>query len=158
MNLHLPAHLLAALANADRHSPPLGMHPVTWEIWRPVLLDIAERARRFQPPEDDPDKRFAGAALRRTIQIRDTHCVGIGCRAPATASEIDHLRDHAKGGPTDEENEAPACTYDHTVKHKAGWKVKRTEHGYLWTNRLGHTYLVPHRPVDPDAEPDIPPF
>ncbi len=158
VNLHVPAHLLAVLAEADRYDPPFGMHPVTWEIWRPVLLDIAERAARFRPPEDDPKNRFASAALRRIIQIRDTQCVGIGCRAPATASEIDHLKDHAKGGPTDEINEAPACKYDHTVKHKAGWKVKRTDAGYLWTSRLGHTYLVPHRPVDPDAEPDLPPF
>ena len=43
---------------------------------------------------------FAGAALRRHIQIRDRYCVFPGCRRTARACDIDHTVEFRDGGPT----------------------------------------------------------
>ncbi len=136
--------------------------------WEAVVADIARRTDRQPgaPPTgdrrhgtDDPRRRFPNAALRRAVQIRKRRCVGPGCRAPASSTDIDHVRDHAKGGPTLDWNLDPNCRHDHTLKHK-GWPLRAIGNDrYLWTSRLGHTYRVDVPPIvedlpDPDPAGD----
>jgi hypothetical protein len=86
--------------------------------------------------------------LRRYLQIRDRHCVGPGCRAPARSADIDHTHEHSHGGSTVEGNLANACRHDHRLKHDGGWRLHQPEPGRLvWTTRLGHTYPIEPAPI-----------
>ncbi|WP_435527167.1 DUF222 domain-containing protein [Microbacterium aurantiacum] len=53
------------------------------------------------------DRYTPNAALKRLLLARDVRCAFPGCRHPALRSEIDHRKDHAKGGTTDEDNLGP---------------------------------------------------
>jgi hypothetical protein len=67
----------------------------------PVLSDLARQYANAQHLSDaDPTRRTPGAVLRRYLQIRDRHCIMIGCRYPARGTDADHTTDHAQGGPT----------------------------------------------------------
>ncbi|MGQ0465339.1 MAG: DUF222 domain-containing protein [Sporichthyaceae bacterium] len=148
VNLHVHLGLLEACLRADAEGGIADfLEPEVWERWRTVLLDIAIRAAEPPPAPDDSEKRFAGARMRREVQLLHGRCIGVGCRAPARRSDLDHRHDHAKGGKTTPENSAPLCRRDHGGKHEGGWKLDRLEHGHRWTSRLGHRYDVPDRPV-----------
>ena len=78
--------------------------------------------RPVPPVETDPSRRFPGAALGRWIRARDRTCRAPGCHRPARDTDIDHTRDHARGGPTAHDNLAALCHHHHLLKD-AGWKV-----------------------------------
>lgn len=88
-------------------------------------------------------------------------CVGVGCRAPASGAQIDHLIDYRHGGITVESNLDPACAYDHRLKTDGGWQLRRLDPGpetgivFEWITRLGHHYVEPVEPVLPPP-PDPP--
>lgn len=148
VDLHVHAGLLDRCVEAAASGGmPDFLEPEVWDAWRPVLVDIAARAAEPPPPSGDPDRRFAGAHLRRDVQLADGRCVGVGCRAPARRSDLDHRHDHAKGGKTTPENSAPACRRDHRRKHEGGWILEAVAGGYRWTSRLQHTYEVLVPPV-----------
>ncbi len=121
------------------------------KAWDAVLFDLSEK---LQDPKTvrllDPRRRAPGAALRREVTTAITTCVGSGCRAPASTGDLDHLRDHAKGGETVGANLDPMCRHDHRVKTEAGWSLRRVADTFEWTTRLGHVYLVPVPPVLPN--------
>ena len=137
VELHIPAALLADLA----------AHPDTGGLggqWAAVIVDIAAQYATYrahqvrpdagQPGGQDPGARFAGAALRRHVQIRDRTCVHPGCRCPARHAELDHTIDHAHGGLTTDTNSGPACSHDHQLKHDGGWRLTQPEPGhFVWT-------------------------
>ena len=86
----------------------------------------------------DPTARFAGAALRRHIQLRDRSCVFMGCRCPARGADLDHTLDHARHGATNDANQGPACRHDHRLKHVGGWRLSQPEPGYFfWVSPSG---------------------
>ncbi len=122
------------------------------KAWDSVLADLSEKV---QDPKTvrllDPRRRAPGAALRREVTTAITTCVGSGCRAPATTGDLDHLKDHAKGGDTVGANLDPMCRHDHRVKTEAGWALRRVADTFEWTTRLGHVYLVPIPPMLPDV-------
>ncbi|HUR75590.1 MAG TPA: DUF222 domain-containing protein [Sporichthya sp.] len=130
--------------------------PALVRSWDAVLYDLSEKLRE---PETvrllDPRRRAPGAALRREVTTAIKTCVGSGCRAPARAGDVDHLKDHAKGGDTVKDNLDPVCRHDHRVKTEAGWQLRRVADTFEWTTRLGHVYLVPIPPVLPKM-PDPP--
>ncbi|MGQ0846866.1 MAG: DUF222 domain-containing protein [Sporichthyaceae bacterium] len=149
VDLYLTPRLLAQCAEAaETGEVPDYVETETWIAWRRVLADIAERATEPPPPED-PDRRFAGARLRRRVQHAHGRCIGVGCRAPARSCDLDHRHDHAKGGKTTEENNAPACRGDHMLKTEGGWALRRIENGHRWISRLRHLYDVPDEPLRP---------
>ncbi len=122
----------------------------------PVLFELSEKlAEPATVRLLDPRRRAPGAALRREVIAAIDTCIGSGCRAPASTGDIDHLKDHAKGGDTVEANLDPVCRHDHRVKTEAGWQLRRVEDTFEWTTRLGHVYLVPIEPVLPTV-PDPP--
>ncbi|MGI9003573.1 MAG: HNH endonuclease signature motif containing protein, partial [Pseudonocardia sp.] len=104
-----------------------------------------------------PDDRFAHAALRRHIQIRDRRCMAPGCRRPARHCEQDHTVDHALGGRTVCGNIGPLCKRHHLMKHEAGWRLEQPWPGvFRWTSPLGQVYDSrgePISPPDPGARP-----
>ncbi|HXT44138.1 MAG TPA: hypothetical protein VN748_08505 [Pseudonocardiaceae bacterium] len=134
VELQLPATLLTELA-AD---------PQACGEWATVVADIAAqytRGDRPAPSVQDPTARFAGAALRRHVQIRDRSCVYLGCRASARSADLDHTRDHAQGGPTTHTNSGPLCRHDHQLKTVGRWRLRQPQPGHFtWESPLGRQY------------------
>jgi hypothetical protein len=116
VELHVPLSLL--------DNPGLAAQ---YPAWASVLADLTEQHTRQERPAQDPAARFPGRPLRRHSQITFQTCLFPGCRRPATGSDEDHLRDHARGGPTAPENLAPACRHDHMNKTRRGWRVSRRD-------------------------------
>ncbi|MGH3829854.1 MAG: DUF222 domain-containing protein [Pseudonocardiaceae bacterium] len=169
VELHIPAALLTELAT----------HPHTREAdgeWTTVIADLAAQHATARTPDtpgtqdipgtqdtpgthqdtpgapgQDPAARFAGAALRRDVQIRDRVCVHPGCRCPAHHADLDHTVDHVHGGVTAEANSGPLCRHDHRLKHVGGWRLRQPEPGhFVWTSPLGRIYHSRRQPVATD--------
>src|SRR5699024_23852 len=79
---------------------------------------------------DTPDRRLRyrpGAALARTVRLRDGTCRHPGCTVPADYCDLDHLvpfdhSDPATGGHTEECNLGCFCRRHHRFKHSSGWR------------------------------------
>jgi hypothetical protein len=113
VELPLPATLLTELAP----------HPDACGPWAGIVTDLATQYTQhgWRGLEDqDPSARFAGAALRRHVQIRDRSCLHPGCRASTQGADLDHTRDHTLGGATTETNSGPLCRHDHQLKTAGG--------------------------------------
>jgi hypothetical protein len=63
-------------------------------------------------------RRFFRGALRRAIEVRDRSCYHPSCDAPPERLQIDHIHEHAKGGPTTQGNGQPACGFHNLLKNK----------------------------------------
>jgi uncharacterized membrane protein YgcG len=130
--------------------------------WGPVIADIArqvaeqQRRGRWRFTVHDGNTIYTGLTRRRPtadladlVTARDRTCRAPGCRVPAHRADIDHIKDWALGGPTEEDNLGTLCRHDHGVKHHGHWKYRRVAPGvYQWRTALGHTYLVPPEPRD----------
>ncbi|MGH3933106.1 MAG: HNH endonuclease signature motif containing protein [Pseudonocardiaceae bacterium] len=151
VELHIPATLLTELA----------AHPETCGPWVGVIsdLDAQYRTARTQGASvtQDPAARFAGAALRRHIQIRDRCCVYLGCRCSARQADLDHTLDHSHGGATTEANSGPLCKHDHRLKHEGGWRLYQPEPGhFIWISPLGREYHTRPQPIGIDLPDPLP--
>ena len=71
-----------------------------------VVIDLGRKARLF-----------TGSA-RLAAQLQHPHCIWPGCDMPTTRCEIDHLHEHAKGGPTNPDNGGPLCGFHNRWKQK----------------------------------------
>lgn len=125
--------------------------------WSGVLADLAAQHARQRPIAQNPAARFPGRPLRRRTQIHFQHCVFPGCRRPASDCDLDHRRDHSRGGRSDEENLEPGCRHDHGLKTGRGWRlIRRDEHTFVWVSPLGRRHVVPIEPVAPPLPAPIP--
>lgn len=61
---------------------------------------------------------------RRAIALRDGTCIIPGCDVPAAWTEIHHVKEHAKGGPTHTDNGVLLCWYHHRFLETIGWKIR----------------------------------
>ena len=105
-----------------------------WSITDPATGELLHNAITRRRPT---------AALRRSIEARDSTCIFPGCRMPAVDCDIDHTTRWADGGPTTRRNQAPLCRHDHPTKDRLGWKYRRLPNGdYQWTTKLGHIYTT----------------
>ncbi len=100
-----------------------GADPVLGD-WNGVLAEIAdawadrdEFRRRLAA---NPHARFARGPLADHVRIRDRNCCGPGCTRSARRCDLDHTRDHARGGETIEVNIGPACKRHHPDKGRSG--------------------------------------
>jgi hypothetical protein len=125
--------------------------------WGPVLSDIArniaDRASSWQIVVTDPEtglpvytgttrRRPTAADRRRLLALMPT-CAFPGCRMPAAQSDIDHILDYSRGGPTALSNNAPLCRHDHGGKTSGRWKLAQPQpQTYVWTSPHGHTYVT----------------
>ncbi len=153
VELQLPATLLTELAT---DSDACG-------LWAAVIADLAVQYTRYIQggcrglDAQDTTARFAGAALRRHVQIRDRSCVYPGCRASAHSADLDHTVDHTDGGPTTSNNSGPLCRHDHRLKHAGQWRLHQPESGHFtWTSPLGRTYRTQPPPIIDDLPDPLP--
>ncbi|MGH3798014.1 MAG: HNH endonuclease signature motif containing protein [Pseudonocardiaceae bacterium] len=153
VELHLPVALLTELAT----------HPHTNGPWAAVIADLAAQYATHHAPgarggaRQDPAARFAGAALRRHVQIRDRVCVYPGCRCPARHADLDHTLDHGRGGLTTDTNSGPLCRHDHRLKHDGGWRLTQPESGhFVWRSPLGRIYHAQPQPISTDLPSPLP--
>ncbi|GAA1292590.1 hypothetical protein Psi02_50100 [Planotetraspora silvatica] len=125
--------------------------------WAKLIADIARQLDLPAVRDGDARRRFAHAALRRWVQMRDRVCSAPGCRAPAGRSEIDHISPYGQGGATIARNLEAACAHDHGLREH-GWRVVQSVPGQVvWISRLGHRYPVSSPPIiEPLPEPVIP--
>jgi hypothetical protein len=139
------------------------------EDWAGVVADLtAQFARRdtlLAALDTRPHDRFPHTALARHIQVRDRTCSHPGCRRPARRSDLDHTRDHARGGTTVQANLGPGCKRHHLYKHQLGWRLAQPQPGtFVWTSPLGQVYRTRGEPITPPLpeprprprEPDLP--
>ncbi|MGH3614320.1 MAG: HNH endonuclease signature motif containing protein [Pseudonocardia sp.] len=144
VEVHIPAALLDQL-----HTDPTRS-----EVWAEVINDIAAQySRRHELTaalDARPTDRFARAALARHVEVRDRTCSHPGCRRSARKSDLDHTRDHARGGPSVRRNIGPNCARHHLYKHRLGWRLHQPKPGhFVWTSPLGQVYRTRGEPVTP---------
>ncbi len=72
-------------------------------------------------------RRFTGNA-RHAVLLSNTTCIWPGCHMPATSCHIDHVWDHARGGPTNPVNGAVMCA-KHNHHKQTGYSVHRDQTG-----------------------------
>ena len=137
--------------------------------------DDASRARvwlrrLFTHPDDgtlvamDSERRLFDGRLRRFLLARDGTCRTAWCDAPIR--HLDHVRDHAAGGPTNAENGQGLCVRCNHAKQAAGWRAEADggrggphrwrPHTVVTTTPTGHRYPSTAPPVlvlAPDDEP-----
>lgn len=131
-----------------------GYGPVIADIARQVPENGQGQQWRYQITNQTGDiidhgitRRRPTGSLRRTIETHHPTCVTRGCRAPATASDLDHTQPWVEGGETSADNLGPNCPHDHYVRHRTGWTYQRAANGdHIWTSPLGHTYTNDKNP------------
>jgi hypothetical protein len=93
------------------------------------------------PLERDPRRRLPGARLRRWIASRDRICQAPACNAPARVCDVDHVVDHARGGPTAHANLVLLCRRHHRAKHLGFLTPIMVRPGsVLWISKTGQAY------------------
>ncbi len=78
-------------------------------------------------------KRVPSVPVRRALDARDGGCRWPQCDRPVKWCASHHLVHWTKDGPTDVDNLVLLCHRHHTLVHKGGWQVVRTEDGKLLT-------------------------
>jgi hypothetical protein len=125
--------------------------------WASVLAEIVATLR-VDRPGTDSHARLPGAGLRRWLRVRDRTCIFPGCRVPARCGDADHTIEHARGGPTTEDNLGVPCRHNHRLRHDGGWRLVQVAPGhFVWISRLGRHYArrpPPAIPPLPDPMPD----
>lgn len=86
-------------------------------------------------------KRLFTAAQRLAIVLRDRHCQGEGCGAPAAWNDVHHVRTWIDGGPTDIDNGILLCSRCHHEVHAGRQRIERV--GSRW--KVRRTLLPPVR-------------
>jgi hypothetical protein len=142
----------AAVGVAGGELPFAG--PITPETARRLACD-AGVVRIITGPHGLPmdvgrEQRTATAAIRRSIEVRDVHCVFAGCTAPASWCDVHHVQHWVYGGPTSCENGALLCERHHTAVHEGGFEVARDPGTAIWhTYRADGTEILPRAPRYP---------
>jgi hypothetical protein len=128
--------------------------------WHPLLAEITarwvDRDNLRARLAAHPRARFARGPLADHVRTRDRNCCGPGCTRPASSSDLDHTRDHGRGGKTVEGNVGPACKRHHPDKDR-GWSLTQPEPGlFRWVSPLGRVYFTRGEPIRldlPDPDP-----
>ena len=106
--------------------------------WRRILTDpVTGRILQLSPTDYRPTQE-----MRDHATLVHPYCVFGGCADDSVGADIDHTRDFAGGGPTEDENLAPLSPTHHRVKHHTRWQI---EHGddntLIWTSPAGLVYV-----------------
>jgi len=78
-------------------------------------------------------KRVPSAPVRRALEARDKGCRWPSCDRPAGWCASHHLVHWTDDGLTDPDNLILLCHRHHTLVHKGGWQVVRSEDGKVIT-------------------------
>lgn len=132
-----------------------GYGPVIADLARQLALDSKDVEWRYAITDPDTGRlhqigttrRRPTATQRRYVTSRDPTCPFPRCVAPSGDSEIDHIHEWGRGGPTSVANLAPPCPKHHQLRHRIGWMYQPfTDTDYLWTTLLGHRYTTTGAP------------
>ncbi|GAA1816879.1 MULTISPECIES: HNH endonuclease signature motif containing protein [Brevibacterium] len=91
------------------------------------------------------EKRFANKQQIAVVTARDKGCTFPGCDAPPGWCDANHVIPHARGGRTEINNLALACSAHHHLMDRSEWEMR------MMTN--GRPAWVPPASVDPAREP-----
>jgi hypothetical protein len=81
---------------------------------------------------------------RLALAAVDGGCTFPDCSMPAPWCEVDHVIDHAAGGPTSVESAVLACRYENNTRKKQGWRSARINGRAAW---------IPPTWIDPEQKP-----
>ncbi|GAA5057600.1 HNH endonuclease signature motif containing protein [Nocardia callitridis] len=125
-------------------------------------LELAQKSRPFLvvfdhagvPLHFGTTKRLATREQRMALIAALRGCSRPGCDAPASLCAVHHIRDAAKGGPTDIGNETLACDACHALIHDGpnGWKTIVMDKDCEYPGRTG--WIAPAH-IDPTRTPKI---
>ena len=155
---------LTAAGASDRGASIDGLSPIDADTARRLVAGTPVWERLVTHPVTGTlltvDRYRPSPALQRAVRARDVHCRFPGCRQPARRCDLDHNRDHARGGPTSLCNLACLCKRHHTLKTETPWVARQLPDGSIeWTSPLGRLVIDrPERYVAFLPEPDPPPF
>jgi hypothetical protein len=88
-------------------------------------------------------RRLFTGSLRDVLQVIEPRCIWLGCTIRAAISQIDHLRSHAAGGPTDAANAGVMCRHHNLFKYRNGYHARRDHQGVWHITRPDGTHLRP---------------
>ncbi|WP_298517995.1 HNH endonuclease, partial [uncultured Nocardioides sp.] len=86
--------------------------------------------------------RYFNGKLAEFLRLRDRRCRTKWCGAPIR--HLDHVEDHADGGPTSAANGQGTCEECNYAKQALGWKARPRPgpvHTVETTTPTGHTYV-----------------
>ena len=140
------------------------LHPATA---RALAGDRTGWTRLFIDPTGlvtETDTYTPTEPMRRYLRARDQRCRFPGCGMPTHRCEIDHNRDHAKGGPTCIDNLSHFCRRHHPLKHpdipdEHRWSAHQQFDGsVVWLSPNGRPYIdeVPKRVMFRPSDDDQP--
>ena len=141
---------LATLAGLSEASGDLaGYGPVISDIARQVAESSHFEEWRFVVTDSERRSLQAGvtrrrptAAARRLIESMYPTCVFPGCRVPASRCDLDHTTPWGQSHCTSVHGLAPLCRRHHILRHRAGWRYRRSDSGdHTWVSPLGHRYV-----------------
>src|SRR6185437_11573142 len=90
-------------------------------------------------------RRIASPGQRKALFARDRGCTFPGCSRSAARSEIHHATDWARGGRTDLNNLAIACSYHNNHAPKNGWQTVMLNGIPHWQPPPWHPSTEPQR-------------
>ena len=146
----LPQLAFRSLAGLDEASGHLGGYgPVISDIARQVAESSRFEEWRFVVTDSERRSLQAGvtrrrptAAARRLIESMYPMCVFPGCRVPASRCDLDHTTPWGQSHCTSVHGLAPLCRRHHILRHRAGWRYRRSDSGdHTWVSPLGHRYV-----------------
>jgi Domain of unknown function (DUF222) len=97
------------------------------------------------------------ASIRNAVRLRDLHCQWAGgCRQPASACQVHHVKHKASGGQTSLTGCVLLCAYHHQVMiHRRGWTLVVTPDGTTTAWDKDKTKVLPSH--GPPARAGYPP-
>lgn len=145
----IPAAALAGASDAPADLPGCG--PVDADLireiasvapgWDRLYLDgcsgIVMATDRYRPT----------AEMRRYLRARDGRCRFPGCAGSVRRCDLDHTREHSRGGPTSCGNLSHLCRRHHSLKHpdvdaKYRWAARQLSGGRIeWTSPHGDVFI-----------------
>jgi hypothetical protein len=88
-------------------------------------------------------QRLFTGPLADAIRLTSTTCTHPGCLAPASASQLDHLVPHSRGGPTSAINGGPVCDHHNPWRYAAGVRTYLRDDGVWITEYPDGTRIAP---------------
>lgn len=88
-----------------------------------VVVDMGRKSRLFTGP------------ARTAVLLQSSRCVVAGCAVSAHRCQIDHMKEWANGGTTDQHNAALVCGRHNRLKSRSMITVSRDEEGYWHSYR-----------------------
>lgn len=144
--------VLTLLGASDEPATLDGVTPIDADTARRLAADAPSFVRLLTHPVSgavlDLDRTTyrVPADLKRAVLARTPGCVFPGCGSRGQQTDLDHIRDWARGGATSAANLAPLCRRHHRMKHVSRWTYRRDGPRTEWASPTGVTHHVDDPP------------